>query len=483
MKLVRSLLGSLRGDSKKKTEVVEANNANDAPPAEQNKGSMSFLEEKPTSPTHKLPFRETPKSSHGKQLHSNQLHSRHSLMEQNRPNQIIQITNQAGISPGGSNPLTQPMEIIIPLPPRKVDFRSDTKQVQDELSDYLRKQLVTIHKEKRESIRIQKSLLEKLGIEVKEPELSEQRTKKLLKMKELGVRLEEVSLDLERRYESMFVGFNNLLENLKLHIVNILNDQKKEIFSTLATEKAQNVTNIHSLENRLHEAVYLSSLENKTFLANENCLTAFKQFFKFAKEFKTEFYDFITSGMAAYNQKDLHNDTSKYFSQQLAQSLVAPKAFPSELFRFFEQTASKPQGSSHPNSGSFVNAHCKFPSEMIVDLSTKSFPLNIPRVARKGKDSGRAYVLFAWADSHTLVMAGEKTIRVVRLAGCKDNSYTPFDEETHAADNVNIVALWEGSVINPSNPDNPVQIQCVSVARFESKTLIVVGSNDAVGRV
>lgn len=375
-------------------------------------------------------------------------------------------------------PSTPLKEVHLIIPNKKVTDPIPTKP-QDVYEPY-QKKLVKLCKDRQESIKAQRSVLEKLGIHMKDIEFSDQRLKRLAKMKDLGVRLEEVSLDLDKRYEAMFVNFNNLMENLKTHVLHILNEQKKEIFSTLSNEKAQNIMNLHSLENRLSEAIYISSLESNRLAHKEVSLSAFKIFFRFSQEFKSEFLDMVTSRMAAYNQKDLLNETSKYFNQQLSQSLVAPKAFPSELFRFFEHSASKPPISSHPMSGSFVNARSKFPSEMHVDLSPNSFPLNMQKHPRKGRDSGRAYVLFSWVDSRTLVMASEKIIRIVRLDGTNQMGYLAFEDAAHAADDVNIITLWEGKVAVVEESEEEFSIQCLTVAKFDEKTVVVIGGKDAV---
>ena len=67
-------------------------------------------------------------------------------------------------------------------------------------------------------------------------------------------------------------------------------------------------------------------------------IDAFKKLFKFSNEFPQEFFGMITSKVANVDLRIIKEESSKALLASLSQILSAPKAFPSELMRFFEQT-------------------------------------------------------------------------------------------------------------------------------------------------
>lgn len=325
-----------------------------------------------------------------------------------------------------------------------------------------------IHKERIDSIKVQRSMLEKFGFVLPKPEMNEVRINRLVNMGEWGVRIEEVALDLEKKYESLYISLYQQLDKLQVSILETLNEARKDLFSSLDNQKTQNLLNLRSLENRLHEVVYLASLPGKKFVKNQVSVCAFKQFFTFSKEFKEEFLDLIASKLSPLSSlKTLHSQVTKFISQQLSQTLTAPRAFPTELFRHIEQNEGETTSFGTRTTGQSVETMMEFPNEINFGDLKEFLALDFGREVRKKKDHGRAYSLLTWVDNSTMVVAGQKELRLVKLDS----------ESLQDIEDVYPVVLWRDKVPEEHS------IQSICVARQQSSTQLVVGCKDSVSEL
>lgn len=264
-----------------------------------------------------------------------------------------------------------------------VDFSKDRKHRKgaDEATSDLRRKLLRLLEEKSKSFDVQRAILQRVDIKMeKDDNLSTTRVERLIKLGEPGLHLEQITVEVEKRYEAMFVGFNSLIDSLKNHITTILNEQKKEFFNSLLAEKTQNSSNFNTLITKLNEVVFLGHTEGRGLSHVKQSLEAFKLFFKFSDSFKEDFYGMISSKLVNFDLKNIQNDVAKFFSQILSQSLLPPTVFPTELIRFFEQVQeqSKTAQNFGQDCGNYLSISSKYPSSVQMNLkeSTLDFDLH-----------------------------------------------------------------------------------------------------------
>lgn len=109
----------------------------------------------------------------------------------------------------------------------------------------------------------------------------------------------------------------------------------------MINEKQQNLENLKKLESILQSAMELAQGERKEKSAqnfmteNETKLIALQDLFTFVKEFKEESYSLILSRLADLNTFKMKKQLDDFVGQNLNRLYDAPKAFPTELYRFF----------------------------------------------------------------------------------------------------------------------------------------------------
>jgi len=153
----------------------------------------------------------------------------------------------------------------------------------------------------------------------------------------LGYKLEEMRLSIEKRYESMLQDLNQKLESIKKYFNNLINEVKGEAFNSIINEKDHNLSNIKEyLEDKLvkiKEKKDAGSTDDSEFLKVE---TSFLDFFDFFENFKEDCLNFITYKISNINIDSLKKELNDVKSKNLDSLLSAPRAFTSELFRYFE---------------------------------------------------------------------------------------------------------------------------------------------------
>lgn len=157
----------------------------------------------------------------------------------------------------------------------------------------------------------------------------------------MGLDVEEMRVGIERKYEDMLNTLKQKLDRLKHYFNSILDNLKVEFNQQMINEKQQNLENLKKLESILQSAMELAQGERKEKSAqnfmteNETKLIALQDLFTFVKEFKEESYSLILSRLADLNTFKMKKQLDDFVGQNLNRLYDAPKAFPTELYRFF----------------------------------------------------------------------------------------------------------------------------------------------------
>ncbi len=367
-------------------------------------------------------------------------------------------------------------QTTLPQPVKK-----ETKSQNNEEIVY-EKLIRKIHGIEMESMKMQKKLMDQSGIEYNIQLHPESRIIKLAKMKEMGIKMKELNLSLEKRYEGILVSFNEVAEALKKYIISLLDNTKKELFGAIILEKAQTLANLMSLENRLHEAVYLANLPNKNLPANELTLKAFNRLFQFARDFKDDFLGLVCSKLKIENLKDLQVEVSKALNQVMDQPLIAPQAFPSELFRYLEQDKSNNNATFYRNSdtGNYIASSLQPPSTMYLE---KSFNNNIdlPRDISSptninGKLDTRSFTLLAWAGPGELIASSNIQFRILSIDSSRNSNKGSNPDEDHPLCNLRHSIIFESN----SEDMGKASIESIISVKYDFKTFILVGTSLSV---
>lgn len=268
--------------------------------------------------------------------------------------------------------------------------------------------------EKQKSIKTQQRLLKNYEISlVINDESPTARLKKLTKLNNYGLQLEEISLMLEKRYEQTMVKFNDQIDEVSNQILETLRELKKEVFSSLVFEKHQNVINFTALETKLKERIR----ETKKFelLPKNTTVEAFKQMFRFSMEFKEEFLNVISSSLTHQNIDHITNDISQCVMQNFSCPLKAPKAFPSELLRFFSnEELQKDNLKVHRHDlGQYLNTNESYPCELTLEKTSNDILLDLKSSRRKSTDSARSFSLLEWLSPGLLLAASNSYFKIV----------------------------------------------------------------------
>lgn len=156
----------------------------------------------------------------------------------------------------------------------------------------------------------------------------------------LGVKVEDLRLNLERRYEFMLQEINSKIEALTKYFNSLLGEVKGEAFNYIIKEKDQNLNNIK--ENitdvliRLRTGRDVSGArtwDGKNALALES---SFTNFFDFFESFKEEYFNIVVSRCSQLKVENLKNQLLAFKNSYLENLYITPKGYTSELLRFFE---------------------------------------------------------------------------------------------------------------------------------------------------
>ena len=170
--------------------------------------------------------------------------------------------------------------------------------------------------------------------------MNKKRLDNLLKLGSLGLDLEELSVGIERRYEEMLVILKSNIETIRSYFIERLDFVQKEFNEKIMNEKHQNLSNMKELEENLRRCMEARARKEEQGLMShddtEKNLFAFQQMFKFMKEFNEESHGLILSKPIDLDLEFLKKELSKNFVDKYLNRLTEPpKAFPTELFRFF----------------------------------------------------------------------------------------------------------------------------------------------------
>lgn len=203
----------------------------------------------------------------------------------------------------------------------------------------------------------------------------------------LGFELEDLRTGIIEKYEEMILTIKTNLEELKKNFNRMIQNKEKEYYNTIENEKKQNLDNLTSLQEKLVHAMRTEKNMKKnpefTKIAPGNnrpefdtSLIAFKDFFSFVKEFREEFFGLVLSKPIPLNMKSLIKALEDFSSRQLTRLTSAPKAFPSELFRFFENNANYDYfiNEADPTFGGSIFAASKLPEKVEIEKNKTSLP-------------------------------------------------------------------------------------------------------------
>lgn len=221
---------------------------------------------------------------------------------------------------------------------KEMEYRNP-KELEDKLTSYYEMKLQSLQKQEEiintSSIPHKKELLNTFNIS-KNKYLS--KPSDLKNLGPLSVKLEEMRLSIEKRYEYMLYDLNQRLEAIKKYFNNMINEVKGDAFNSIVNEKDQNLSNIKEhLETILQKIKSSEEDANPTERLNyEAKERSFHDFFEFFENFKEECFNSIVSKPAQLNIENLKKQLTQFKNKNLENLLTGAKVFTSNLLRFFE---------------------------------------------------------------------------------------------------------------------------------------------------
>lgn len=194
-----------------------------------------------------------------------------------------------------------------------------------------------------------------------------------MQMGELGLDLEELSVGIERQYEEMLNILRRNVKTIKIYFLERLEEVQKDFNEKIMNEKQQNLSNIKELEAQLKECFQsvkkdreegklLSNMEE-----NSRSLYAFREMFSFMKEFREESYSLILSKPVDLDLNFLKSELNKCFIDKYLNGLTTPpKAFPTELYRFFYNNQETDAFEEDITYGSSITVNGQFPTSILL---------------------------------------------------------------------------------------------------------------------
>lgn len=381
----------------------------------------------------------------------------------------LKTSPMQGPYPRDLNTASRQSMLSLPTFIRRTETKADMKQIED-MELLMKKQIIKLMKEKEYAINKQNRVLKKVSLHVNSDQGGHDRVKRLVKMGDLGLRIEEITLGLERRYESMFCSFDAVVTELQTYLDSFLNNQKKEIFSSLVLEKNQNHSNFQALEARLFEVFEKGG---EKFYTNEKTFSAFTEMLEFTKVFRDDFYSLISSRLTPINLKELKSDLSRELLNKFNSMNIAPRAFPSELLRFFEQ---KDRTSMRIDQrtlyhGTKIKVDDIFPEGMNIDRCLHQIPLHLVHKI-KSRENPRSFSILGWLDKSSLVVASNCQLKIFSMSlDQKLLSKPEFRRLTQQSQ----LQYDSGRLF-----DDTLQIQCIEATKFEGHSYILLGCNRSV---
>jgi len=192
----------------------------------------------------------------------------------------------------------------------------------------------------------------------------------LSKLGTLGIELEEINLGIDLKYEGMLNSLKNKLLVVRKYFENLLDDVLKDLTEKIVGEKQQNLGNLKELEEKLNRAMndYLEKKDN-----SQRDLAAFYELFTFMKEFTEESYSLILSKPIDIDVNFLKNDLNDFIGKHLNRVFEPPKAFLTELYRFFQGSQDLYEFEEDITYGKAFNLEESFPSNVSIIAKSHSF--------------------------------------------------------------------------------------------------------------
>lgn len=295
---------------------------------------------------------------------------------------------------------------------------------------------------------------------------------------EYGLKLERMALEIERRYETMFTDLDYFIDSLKDFIINLLDEHKRELLERLVAEKIQNKDNFEKLETQLFD---LSSKQQNIQVGGyhpqvKHKLAAFRSFFDFSDEFAEEFYGMVSSKMLTFNVASVQEQLSKQLGNIIFDGIKAPKAFPTELMRFFEQLQMKLPTMMPVNieAGSVIHNRSAFPYSLrIQPAEVVNFPGS--GEAQKPGEGSRKFSFLSWVDNKSLLIATKFDFQLCGLTR-KSEGFVEDQDCSNYAFGSHLDTKYRSNLISPD-----FCIEAITNLNIENTRYIVVGGKQSVG--
>lgn len=192
-------------------------------------------------------------------------------------------------------------------------------------------------------------------------------------MGELGLDLEELSVGIERKYEEMLNILRRNVKTIKIYFLERLEEVQRDFNEKIMNEKQQNLSNIKELEEQLRECFQAVKKKREeedgeiqiNMDENSRSLYAFREMFTFMKDFREESYSLILSKPVDLDLNFLKSELNKNFIDKYLNGLTTPpKAFPTELYRFFLNNQESNPFEEDITYGEAISVNGQFPSSI-----------------------------------------------------------------------------------------------------------------------
>lgn len=194
------------------------------------------------------------------------------------------------------------------------------------------------------------------------------RIKKIEKLGILGVELEKINLGIDRKYQDILDKMKSKMSSLKSHFSSLLDDVQKDFAEKILNEKRQNLSNIKELEDDLNKAISNPDSDLK-----ERELAAFIDLFSFMKEFSEESHSLILSTPVDIQIGKLKKELEGFVGRNLNRLVDPPKAFLTELFRFFKETQDVDAFENDIMFGDSFNLEERYPDGLELEIQKQKF--------------------------------------------------------------------------------------------------------------
>ncbi len=195
-----------------------------------------------------------------------------------------------------------------------------------------------------------------------------ERMSELENLGDYGVKIEELRLSIEHRYENMMNDVEKRLRDIKDHFIRIFDETIGEFSNTLLFHKTQNLGNLKDLEKDLNS---IKTKEKKRppkgIVFDLYTDESLDNLFSFMNNFKEEFFGLILSKCLLKNTEEMKDVVQKFKTQYLNNLIQGPKLFPSELFADFKKDVTRKNIPPSRNYGKYITAVAP-PGDFISDF-------------------------------------------------------------------------------------------------------------------